>query len=404
MNEPLHNQIPLDEALQIVDDTVAPLTGSELVSVTDALGRRAAADQTSRLDLPPFNKSAMDGFAVLSGDDRECYRLLETVPAGSVARSALTPGTTIKVMTGAPVPEGAGRVIIQELAEEADGVVRVRSHDCSPNICLKGEDVRVGDTVLHAGTMIGPVEIANLVACGIDRLEAARRVRVYVISTGDEIVSRPGDLAPGKIMNSNGPMLAALASEAGMEVISEEAVPDDRAATAAAIRRGVEAADMVVLSGGVSAGEFDFVIGALGDAGLQVRFARLLVQPGKPTVYAASLGKYAFALSGNPVSVFLMWHVFVLRAAAAMQGGRSERRAVRLPLAADYRRRRADRLAFVPAKLTEAGTVEVIEYHGSAHLAALMQADGFVAIPIRVVELRAGEEVRFMPIARFARW
>jgi molybdopterin molybdotransferase len=394
--------ITLEEAFEIVDKTMAEAKPvGETVSVREALGRTAVCDQKSRLDLPPFDKSAMDGFAVPADDERDEYEILEVVPAGHVGRQPLRPGAAAKVMTGAAVPAGTGNVIMLEHAEEHGNRVKILQRDGARNICRQGEDVRAGDVILTGGTVLGPIEIANLVSCGITQIEAAKRPRVTILSTGDEIVDSPDAIAPGKIMNSNGPMLAALAEQYGMKVVTEESIPDDKGATESAIMRAVRDSDITLLSGGVSVGEFDFVLGAFEKAGLTVHFSRIAVQPGKPTVYATtSNGRAVFGLPGNPVSVFVMFHLFVLRVAARMVGANPERREFLLPLGSEVRRRKADRMAFLPAKITNEGAVETVTFHGSAHLMALMTMDGFVRIPIGVTEIAKGEEVSFLPIIR----
>lgn len=399
--------ISLEEALGIVDETMAGAKPEgETVPIRSAVGRVLIADQRSRLDLPPFDKSAMDGYALLEGDERDEYMLLETVAAGHVGTQPLRPGTAVKVMTGAAVPDGTDRVIMLEHAEERAGRVRVlrqaqdgTGRGGAPNICRKGEDVRVGDLVLAAGTVLGPLEVANLIACGIVEVEVARRPRVAILSTGDEIVDSPDALSPGKIMNSNGPMLVALAERYGMEVSIQESVRDSKEATEAAIVAAVRSSDITVISGGVSVGEYDFVLGGLSAAGLTVRFSRIAAQPGKPTVYATSAdGRAVFGLPGNPVSVFLMFHLFVLRAAALMAGKTRRLREFVLPLASRFTRKKTDRVQFVPASMTEKCALEPVSYHGSAHLAALMSADGFMKVPIGVGELAEGDEVTFLPI------
>lgn len=390
--------IPLDEALRIVDETLADVRlPTERVPVRDALGRALAADQVSRLDLPPFNKSAMDGYAILPDDERDEYRLLETIAAGELGAKQLVPGCTVKVMTGAAVPEGTGRVIIVEHADEKGDLVRVHKHGGPANICPKAEDVRVGDTVLPAGTTLRALAIANLISCGVSEVEVARRVRVAIVSTGDEIVDSPELLTLGKIMNANGPLLAGLAREHGIEVVSEEVVADDRNATAAVMRFALERADVLLISGGVSAGDFDFVIEALSDVGLRLHFSRVAIKPGKPMTYASGGGKVVLGLPGNPASAYLTFHLFALRVTALLTGAPHEMREFSLRLARDLKRRRAERREYMPCRLTEEGFVEPLEYHGSAHLTALTDADGFFVVPIGVAELAAGDEVTFVP-------
>jgi len=340
----------------------------------------------------------MDGYALLAGDLCGAYRVLEVVAAGSTGKCRLEPGTAVKIMTGAPVPEGAGRVVMVEEAEERDGLVRFRRQDGPTNIAQMGEDIRRGDVLLKSGTVLGALQIANLISCGVTEVEVSRRPRMAVLSTGDEIVNRPEDLRPGCIMNSNGPLLAALARRHGMEPVMETIVPDDIEATVRILGEALERADIVAFTGGVSAGDFDYVLGALPQAGLQVQFSRVAVKPGKPTVFATGRERVVFGLPGNPVSVLLAFHIFVRRAAAKMTGSRDLVRTLRLPLAAAYQRRKKQRREHLPARLGTEGRIEAIPYNGSAHLAALLDADGVFAVPRGVTEIPAGTLVDFIPL------
>ena len=392
--------VPLDAAWARLDAALAgEAPAAEIVPVRAARGRWLRADQASRLELPPFDKSAMDGYALLPGDEREEYRLLETVAAGQTPSARLLPGTTVKVMTGAPVPEGTGKVVMREDTEEVGEIVRVVRHDDRPNLCRRGEDVRVGDVLLRAGRRLGPVDVANLISCGVTEVPVAPRVKVAVLSTGDEIAADPADLRPGMIMDSNGPMLSGLAAAHGLEIVRERAVRDDLGETIAALEDALDAADLVVLSGGVSVGDFDYVLTAFERIGLKVHFSLIAVKPGRPTVFASRGRRAVLGLPGNPVSVFLMFHLFVLRAAARLGGVAPVLREFRMTLASGFRRRKTDRLEFVPVRLTEAAGVAPVEFHGSAHLAALAKADGFFAVPVGVAEVPAGQLVRFVPFA-----
>ncbi len=390
----LSDMIPLASALQILDDALAEVKlPTETVAVRDALGRVVAADQTSRLDLPPFDKSAMDGYAICAGDDGPDYRVIERVPAGVVPTEALTSGAAIKVMTGAPVPAGAGKVVMIERADEDGDDLHLHTPDAAVNICRQGEDVRVGDVVVSAGTMIDPAVVGVLIGCGITDVEVVRPTRVAVLSTGDEIVDDPKAIAPGKIMNSNGPMLAALAAQHGLTVTARESVSDDLTATTAAIGRALDSSDILMISGGVSVGDYDVVAQALGDRGLSVRFDRVAVKPGKPVTFASGPGGIVFGLPGNPVSAFVTFHLFVLRAVRVMSGlggpGPHESRL----LAAAHKRRKADRTEYVPCRVRPDGAVESVDYHGSADLRSVSMADGFFIIPAGESSVSAGQVV-----------
>jgi molybdopterin molybdotransferase len=357
-----------------------------------------AADQRSCLDLPPFDKAAMDGYAVLGGDHRASYRVLETVAAGTVPAQKLEPGAAVKVMTGAPVPAGAGEVIPVEHVRLRGDAIEVLQRGRDPNICPQGEDVRRGDVVLRAGTRVGPLDVANLIGCGMTQVEVFRAPRLAIISTGDEITDDPARLGPGKIMNTNGPMLAGLARQFRLEVVGEHALSDDRAAIAAGLRAALDQAQIVVLSGGVSVGDFDFVTAALSDAELRVHFTAVAVKPGRPTTYASAPGKAVFGLPGNPVSVFLMFHLFVLQAVAQLTRAPVPMRQFPMPLGSAFARRRAERLEYVPCRIDQRGTLQPVEFHGSAHLTGLTAADGFFLVPIGVQSAPAGQPVEFMPV------
>ena len=388
--------IRLNEALDIVEQLVGITLPSETVPVREALGRTVLTDQISQLDMPPFDKSAMDGYAIPAGDGGDEYRVLETVPAGGVPSQSLSAGTATKVMTGAPVPEGTDRVVMVEQTCETDGKVRILSPCESTNICRQGEDVRAGDVILRAPRGIGPLEIANLIAVGVTEVEVARRLRVSIVSTGDEIVDLPEQLVAGKIMNSNGPLMAALCQKHGLEIVGNVTAPDESAATISILRDALEKADIVLLSGGVSVGDFDYVAEAMREVGLTLHFNRVAVKPGKPMTFASGAGKVVFGLPGNPVAVYVMFHLFVLYAARLLVGDKGRARHVALPLAGSYRRRNAKRIEYVPCRLTEQGQLESTRYHGSAHLQALLDCDGFFVVPREVQEISAGEKVDFV--------
>ncbi|MBN2294319.1 MAG: molybdopterin molybdotransferase MoeA [Pirellulales bacterium] len=391
-----------DEALTIVDRAVSEMSiAHEKLPVRDAVGRILAEDQLSRLQLPPFNKSAMDGYAILEGDKRDKYEAHpQTILAGDSRQPELRPGLAVKVMTGAPVPDGAGRVIPVEHVTAADDTIEVMRTSKTTHICRQGEDIQVGDVVVRAGTRLGAVEIANLIGCGITEVDVYRPIRLAVLSTGNEIVDDPGKLVHGKIMNTNGPMLAMLARRYSMDVVLEESIPDNLDYTVATIRKAVECADIVALSGGVSVGDYDFVGTALNDAGLEVHFNKVSIKPGRPLTFATKPGVAVFGLPGNPVSVHIMFHVFVLRAVAGMCGGESCLREIELPLGDDFRRRKTERMEYVPARLNDDGTVSAVDYHGSAHLTALTESDGFFVVPIGTSELAAGERVTFLSLLK----
>ena len=388
--------ILLDEARKRMEEALQGMSlERERRHPARALGRVLAEEVVSRLDLPPFDKSAMDGYALLEGEEGTDLELLGTVRAGQGETPELRPGGAVKVMTGAPVPPGTGKVVMREWTEERGGRVRILRPGGPSNICRKGEDLKEGDLVLPAGTRITPAAAGNLVSCGAVEVEVFKPIRVEILATGDEVVDRPEEIRPGRIMNCNGPMLAALARRWGMEVTGERVLPDDPVETERGIAAALERADFLILSGGVSEGDFDYVPAALKKLGIEILFDRVAVKPGRPMTLARGRGRILFGLPGNPVSSFIMFHVFVLAAASLLTGEGNLHKNVRLPLAKPFQRKKTARLEFVPARLTGEGGIEPLEYHGSAHLAALREADGFLLVPRGTALLEAGERATF---------
>jgi molybdopterin molybdotransferase len=362
----------------------------ERIPVRSAAGRFLVSDVRSLVDQPPFDRSSMDGYAVPAGDLGGDFEVRGIVSAGRTAGSSLSPGTTVKVMTGAPVPPGTERVIKVEQAVERDGRVRFEDPSNRTNIRRRAEDLSAGDVVLKAGTRLGPLEIANLVGCGLSEVEVAKQASVYILSTGDELVDSVDLLAPGKIMNSNGPLVARLAERYGLKIAGEEAVPDDPARLEAALERAKAAvADVVVFTGGVSVGDFDFVPQVVTGCGFEIHFSRVAIKPGKPLTFATDDSTLLFGLPGNPVSVYLMFQLVVFRAVAIISGGDFVPRTHMVRLAEPFHRRSAERSAFQPYRLSADGLAVPIEYHGSGHLTALLEADGFILVPRGVTTLQA---------------
>ncbi|HHH75865.1 MAG TPA: molybdopterin molybdenumtransferase MoeA, partial [Phycisphaerae bacterium] len=283
------DMLSYDQAVAIVIQAAKNIDlGVESVLSAEANGRIVACDIVSAVDLPPFNKSAMDGYAV--ADVCDTYRLIETVPAGVVPKLPLSPGCATKVMTGAPVPQGATRVIRVEYTRIENDLIVIENPERSANICPQGEDARIGDVVIQAPAVIGPAEIANLAACGVESATVYNRPAVGIISTGDEIVSSTRDLLPGKIMDVNSPMLKALCQSWQLAASGSWLVGDDPQETTDAVSQALDASDIVVISGGVSMGDWDFVPEAMRSAGLDIHFTRLAVKPGRPMTFASREG------------------------------------------------------------------------------------------------------------------
>jgi len=311
--------IPHTDALERILAPLAPLQ-TELVPLPDALGRVAAHDLAARLKNPPADVSAMDGYAVIGGEAPSGLRMIGESRAGAPFSGAVTPGTCIRIFTGSLLPEGADAILIQENAT-ADGDI------ITPNASVKagqfvrraGQDFDLGDTVLRAGARIGARDIGLLAASGHVWVEVHRRPRVALLTTGDEL-GLPGDpLPPGGIVNSNGPMLAALVRTAGAEPVLLPPCPDDIDATARMLR-SLAHVDLIVSVGGASVGDHDHMQAALGRAGFESDFWKIAMRPGKPLMHARREGQACIGLPGNPVAALVCGIVFLMPAIARLAG------------------------------------------------------------------------------------
>lgn len=312
--------ISIDEARAKVLAAVRPL-GMELLPVTEALDRFLATDIRAAGDIPPFAASAMDGYALQGAPAGETLPIRGETRAGSPSQDPLAPGTAMRISTGAMLPEGATAVVPQEDVESSDGRITLRGEvNPGDNVRPAGEVMRAGAAVLAAGTRIGPPELAALISAGAGEVHVARRPRVAVISTGDELRDPGEPLSPGEIHNSNTPMLSALAARTGAIVRPAARLADDRPATEQGLAEALDAADVLVISGGVSVGPHDHVKPALASLNVRELFWGVALQPGKPTWFGARGDKLVFGLPGNPVSAAVTHALFVAPALAALQG------------------------------------------------------------------------------------
>ena len=311
--------IEIDEARRRVLAAVQP-PGPETVPLASALGRVLAEDLESGLDLPPFVSSAMDGWAVAAGPAAELPVVGES-RAGRPFDGGLESGAAVRISTGAEVPTGADAVVPVERSEELEGrIVRLPESLPGENVRGAGEDVRAGDVVLRTGTALGPAEVAVAASLGRTELSCARRPRVALLVTGDELVEPGAELGPGRIYSSNGWALAGQAAAAGAEVVLTETVRDSADATRAALERALAEADVVCVSGGVSVGPHDHVKAELAALGVEEHFWGVRLKPGKPTWFGARGRVLVFGLPGNPVSAMVTFQLFARPALRALQG------------------------------------------------------------------------------------
>ena len=323
----------------------AVLTPSELLPLDRCAGRVPAVfDLTAVFDVPPFANSAMDGFALRATDTPGLLRLVGEVAAGAADLPRVEAGTTVRILTGAPIPPGADAVVPLELVEERGETVRVPGVEIAANVRAAGYDTRAGERVELPAAPLGAASIGVAASMGYGSLEVRRRPKVAILSTGDELVAPGVPLGPGQIPDANSPLLAAAVVEAGGEVVGQARVGDDTAAIERAVEETTAGADLLVVSGGVSVGRYDHVRGVLERAGT-LDFWRIAIQPGKPLAFGNVAGRPVFGLPGNPVSALVTFELFarpLIRAMLGMPGEGRQRVPVRFrgePLRKDPARR-----------------------------------------------------------------
>ncbi|WP_428343034.1 molybdopterin molybdotransferase MoeA [Mycobacterium sp.] len=377
---------------------------ARLVTLADAEGLVLAADVTATLDLPVFDNSAMDGYAVRAEDVAAAtadfpvkLTVAEDIPAGRTDIPVLEPKTADRIMTGAPIPDGATAVVPVEATDGRTDVVSITAPSVEGrHIRRAGEDVAAGSTVLRAGQVVTPAVIGLAAALGLPRLSVIPRQRVLVISTGAELVAPGNPLRPGQIYESNAAMLAAAIREAGAEVVAVATAADDVAEFTALLDCYAAESDLIITSGGVSAGAHEVVKDAFGRAGDQgVEFAKVAMQPGMPQGAGHVAGVPIVTVPGNPVSVLVSFEVFIrppLRSAMGLPDAERPRRSavVTETLTSPVGKRQFRRGIFDDA----AGTVACQGPPGSHHLRWLASSNCLLDVPIDVTEIPAGEQVQ----------
>ena len=397
-----NKMIGFDKAYETVMGS-AHRVGTERVALEWALGRVLAENVVSDIDMPPFNKSARDGYACRRQDVRNELTVVETIAAGAMPKERIGRNECAKIMTGGVMPEGADCVMmVEHTAVGAGGKIRFTGDDTEDYICLKGEDVKKGEVVLVAGDIIKAQHIAVLASVGAVRPLVSAQPRVGIIATGDELVEPDETPQAGQIRNSNAFQLAAQVTNAGAIATNYGIAVDTEEALQAKLEEAMAENDVVILSGGVSVGDYDIVRGILEKNGIRLLFERVAVKPGRPTVFGVkgSPGggteeqlKFVFGLPGNPVSTFIIFELLVKPFFYKMMGHDFVPAFSHWRLAGTITRRKTERDSWLPVVFTGDGEATTIEYHGSAHINALCEADGLLCVPAGVAEIKKGSTV-----------
>lgn len=397
--------ISIEEARSRVLAEASPLS-TEIVPLPEAVGSVLAEDIIAAHSVPPFDNSGMDGYAVRAADLVDAssgsparLAIVETIPAGHVAKRSLAAGEAARIMTGAPVPPGADAVAQAEITSEEDGQVLIyETVKPGKNIRRAGEDINTGDRVLTAGAPLWPAEIGVLASLGHPHVLVHRRPRVAVISTGSELVEVDQPLGPGQIRNSNSYSLRALCRQMGVEVTSLGIVPDDYEATRRAVEVGL-GYDVLLTSGGVSVGRFDFVKDVQDELGVERRLWGVAMKPGKPLAFGVRNQTLVFGLPGNPVSAMVSFELFVKPALLRLMGYRKTTRPLYHAVIEEDVANADGRTYVVRVRAwRESGAWHISSTgaQGSGILRSMVGANGLAFIPGGPRGIKAGEEVEFL--------
>lgn len=390
-----HTMLTLDEALELCRTEPVPPVVTESLPVEAAVGRVLPGAVSSPIDSPPFDKATMDGYAVFEEtlQPGTSLQVRATIAAGQsdIPPDPATSGTCVRIMTGAPVPAGAVQVIRREYVREEESSITVTTPETGRNIVGRGAHIQAGQTVLQP-KVLAPADSAILAGLGLTTVTVARSPRIALITTGSELASPGQPLAPGQIYDSNGTLLSALIRETRCPLCRQLSVSDDPESIQVAIGEALAHADVLLVTGGVSAGDFDHVPEALAQAGVQTIFHRMAFKPGKPLLFGRKETRHVFALPGNPQAVFALWTLFVRPHILQRQGITEPERIVSLVAREPIPHTDPSRSEMVLLALN-GGQVEPVPSVGSSHLEALAHAQAWAIIPAGAGDIAAGDMV-----------
>jgi molybdopterin molybdotransferase len=398
----------VDEAVAIIAARVTAVPDIETVALMQADGRILATDISAPLPLPPFTNSAVDGYAVRGGDlvsgQEAAFPVTGRVQAGASAGEAIKPGHAMRIFTGAPMPEGADTVFMQEdVRLDADGrVVLPAGLRPGANVRPAGEDIPAGHSALAAGQRLRPQDIALAAAFGLAHVEVNRRIRVAVFSTGNELVSPGVPRANAQLFDSNRFMLMAMLARLGCEVSDLGILGDDRASLAEGLKQVAGGHDLILTTGGVSTGEEDHVKAAVESVGSLVLW-RMAIKPGRPVAMGIIAGTPLIGLPGNPVASFVTF-VHVVRPTVLALAGAAQQHPVPMPVRAAFSyRKKIARREYVRVSLRRAddGALEVTKFprEGAGLLSSLVDTDGLVELGEEITHVEPGQMVGFLSYA-----
>jgi len=373
---------------------VSPIGITENLCLANSLLSILAEDIIADMNMPPFNKSAVDGFACLRSDLQKPMKCIESIPAGSKPALSVTPRHCSRIMTGAEVPEGADCVImLEDTRTDPSGKIIFIAQKTSDNICEFAEDVKLGEILLKAGITIKPRHIPVLASMGYSNPLVYKKPEVGIICTGSELVDPSQKPSHGQIRNSNGPQLEAQCLTMGIKPENFGIIPDSREKLKNTIIDSISRNRVSIISGGVSVGDFDYAPEIIKELGFEIHFHGLNVKPGKRILYASKDHCHIFGLPGNPVSALIQFEMLVKPLLLKLQNSLENNEMEKRILAEDFHIKNSERLSFIPVIIEPAGMVRTLEYHGSAHIFVFAEANGFMRIPEGIKKLEKGSLV-----------
>jgi len=393
--------IEYEEALKQILKNSSPLP-PEKISIEDSIGRILKEDVYSTIEMPPFDKAAMDGYAIRARDVENAptnLRCIGLIQAGDIFKNKLNRAECVKIMTGAPLPQGAQSVVmVEDTLQSGDSVLIKKTVKKGENVCFRGEDLKRRQRVLEQGVKISPAHVAVLATVGRRFVRVAAKPQVAILNTGGEIVPAGSKLGKNKIYNSNGPMLEALLKSDNIEPSFLGIAKDDPGELRSAIKQGLKK-NVLLVSGGVSMGDYDLVPEVLASLGVRKIFHKVNIKPGKPLFFGVKNKTLVFGIPGNPVSNFLSYLVFVRPALCNLMGYQYCEPEFREGLAAKKIITKTGRRHFVPVKIIKNKNqyhLTPVNSHGSADIMALSEADGFMVVDKERTAVEKNSKMKFI--------
>jgi molybdopterin molybdotransferase len=387
-----------DEILEIIS-SLPPDFKTEEIELNDAFNRILQEDIIADADMPPFHKSAMDGFACHFDDISNDLEVLETIQAGMIATKTVGENQCSKIMTGAAVPAGCDCVFkIEESENTGKNQVRCSNPSTHKNICYKGEDYKTGELLIKKGTIINVSQMAVMAGVGKVKIKVSALPKISLIATGSELVEPNEKPENGKIRNSNASQIISQLRKMNLKVNYIGLAKDDFEGLSTLFSKTLETSDFVIFTGGASVGDFDFIPEILRTQGFNILWYRTGIKPGNPMTFSQKVNKYCFGLSGNPVSSMVQFEMIAKPTIYRILGASFLPFRIKAPLSFDFKQSTADRLILKPVLINENGLVETIPFNGSANINALVFANALLEIQVGQYTIKKGELVYVRPI------